>query len=598
MRMISRLLHFLFGVRYPYVDALSRARARGLLAAAWLFILLIGTNFVLQFAAPNTLALDSRLNDVTVQQTVIAIILLDSLFLGLSLICIFLVKIGRLSSAALIFTSLLMVAGALNYVIIGLNSYMIIAFSAPLIAAGVFLDRRTLAVFLLLIVVLLLGLHLLDSVGALVNLTRRTGGVLFTIIRISAILALDAVMLMALIAGAEGVRSKLTLRSDEVRSLGRFTRAILGADRLETALTEAVETIREQLGYYHAQIFLIEEQTGLVLLRAASGMNEVQVMATRRRIAVGDAHPVNEVLRTAEAVRVDMSSPEELRAEFLPTTRSEALVTLTYGNTVTGVLDVHSVQPDAFTDADIEVLHMIAAELALMVHNARLVVKLQENNRLRLVLEEQLQTGAAERERQSQVQSGEREQERQEQRSMARLLQGRLDQQVGFDWRNGMLIANSETSDTQVQAMKGVVPETHDDETSGEHIMTVPIVLRSVVIGVMEFRSTRPGGWSSRHVDLARVISQRLALTLDNLNLFEQAQITANREQLVSQLSAQLQTRTDIDSLLELATDLFQRTLGASQANIRLGIPVESAFNSSNGHGNSNGNGSSAGTHE
>jgi len=82
---------------------------------------------------------------------------------------------------------------------------------------------------------------------------------------------------------------------------------------------------------------------------------------------------------------------------------------------------------------------------------------------------------------------------------------------------------------------------------------------------------------------LAQVISERLALALDNLRLFEQAQVIARREQLASQIGANLQAKTDIDSLVTVAAEAFQEALGASRTNVRLGVPQEKS-NRNGGH--------------
>jgi GAF domain-containing protein len=150
-------------------------------------------------------------------------------------------------------------------------------------------------------------------------------------------------------------------------------------------------------------------------------------------------------------------------------------------------------------------------------------------------------------------------------------LQGRLERVFGFDWHNGTILPNTTVSTAQRRALNNAMPETFQEQ--GEHGLTVPIMLRGSVLGVIEFRAARATGWNSRQIELARVIAQRLALALDNLRLFEQAQIAAQREQIASQLSARLQSRTEVDAVLALATEAFQEALGATRASIRFGVP-------------------------
>ncbi|HVO42506.1 MAG TPA: hypothetical protein VMT34_07780, partial [Aggregatilineales bacterium] len=57
-------------------------------------------------------------------------------------------------------------------------------------------------------------------------------------------------------------------------------------------------------------------------------------------------------------------------------------------------------------------------------------------------------------------------------------------------------------------------------------------------------------------------------------SLYEQSQMIAQREHVANQVAAQLQAKTDIDSLLETAAEAFQQALGATRASIRLGTPT------------------------
>jgi GAF domain-containing protein len=92
----------------------------------------------------------------------------------------------------------------------------------------------------------------------------------------------------------------------------------------------------------------------------------------------------------------------------------------------------------------------------------------------------------------------------------------------------------------------------------------------------MEFRASKEQNWNNRSLELARIIAQRLALALDNVRLYEQAQIIANREQVANQVATRLQSRTDIDSLILAAAESFQQALGATRASVRLAMPGES----------------------
>jgi GAF domain-containing protein len=65
-------------------------------------------------------------------------------------------------------------------------------------------------------------------------------------------------------------------------------------------------------------------------------------------------------------------------------------------------------------------------------------------------------------------------------------------------------------------------------------------------------------------------LSARLALTAENIRLFEQSLQTIQREQLVNQISGKLTGTTDIDQILQTAVRELGLALHASQTMIQL----------------------------
>ncbi|MFN7210941.1 MAG: hypothetical protein ACK4P1_11220, partial [Aggregatilineales bacterium] len=66
----------------------------------------------------------------------------------------------------------------------------------------------------------------------------------------------------------------------------------------------------------------------------------------------------------------------------------------------------------------------------------------------------------------------------------------------------------------------------------------------------------------------------RLALSLDNLRLYDQAQMAIAREQIANRVATVLQAKSDVDTLVAVAVDAFQQALGALQTSVRLGLPT------------------------
>ncbi len=152
---------------------------------------------------------------------------------------------------------------------------------------------------------------------------------------------------------------------------------------LDTLLNETVHLISERFGFYHAGIFLVDNAREYAVLRAASSEGGRRMLARGHRLAVGEMGIVGYVAGTGKP-RIALDVGED--AVFfsnpdLPHTRSEMALPLKVGEWVIGVLDVQSVEPEAFTDEDVAVLQTMADQIALAIENARLLSEVQDRLR-------------------------------------------------------------------------------------------------------------------------------------------------------------------------------------------------------------------------
>jgi GAF domain-containing protein len=161
--------------------------------------------------------------------------------------------------------------------------------------------------------------------------------------------------------------------------------------------------------------------------------------------------------------------------------------------------------------------------------------------------------------------------------SWTRYLESLGRNQIGLNWKDGVFTPDNTPSADLERALSNSMPELRVENE--EQILSVPVVLRGQTLGVLEFRAPAKQLWNDHSLELARIIAQRLALALDNIRLYEQAQTIARREQLVNQVASRLQTTTDIDALMRDAVEVFQEALGATRASIWLGVPGSEADN-------------------
>lgn len=163
-------------------------------------------------------------------------------------------------------------------------------------------------------------------------------------------------------------------RTRQIRTASQVARAVISTPTLDDLLRRAVELIRDQFGYYHVSIFLLDEDRKFAEIRESTGEVGKALKARNHKLEVGSQSIIgwvteNNQYRVATDVTED---PVHFRNELLPETRSEAAVPLQVGGRVLGALDVQSTEPEAFQEEDIEILQTLADQLSAAIQNAYL----------------------------------------------------------------------------------------------------------------------------------------------------------------------------------------------------------------------------------
>ncbi len=537
-------------LRYAYPDALQQQQARSLWRIARLTLMLIVLyGLYVPFAS------------FTPQQTILNVT--NLLFLAVALVAVLiLLNRGHLLAASLTFIILLFLTISISY-IIRQTVTTLIAFSIPLIAAGVLLNWRSQVVLIGATGLVLITAHGLNALNITTSVaTFPTPGEIVTITLL--VLLVNGVILATFMGSQRSILEDNRRLIQELHSSANITQSIAGVQSVDEMLARVADLIREQLGYYHVQLFLVDDKTQLLVLRAATTTIQMRAEVFQRRLP-DDPSPFNQVLRSGKLLRITTADPAPSRAEFLSATQSELILPIMHQKNVAGVLDIHSVEPDAFTAYDIKILTAISAQIALAVQNTHLLNLLQGLSQTREQLGDQIREANREIEALNRELSG---------RVWRRYLQSWTDGVLGFDWQGGKTTQNTAVSADLEQTLNSIMPTLRSEQ--GEQILSAPIVLRGQPIGALEFRTTETAGeqrWGERHLELVRIIAQRMAVTLDNVRLYEQTQAAAAREQLANQVAADLQSFTDMDSLVQAAVERFQEALGATRASVRVGLP-------------------------
>ncbi|MEL6272961.1 MAG: GAF domain-containing protein, partial [Chloroflexota bacterium] len=334
----------------------------------------------------------------------------------------------------------------------------------------------------------------------------------------------------------------------------------LGLVTLDELLPRSVDFIRDRFGYYHVQIFLVDESTRVAWLRASTGDVGQTLIKRGHHLNVGSESVIGQVTERGETViaRDTDQASVRYRNELLPDTRAELALPIRDGDRVIGALDVQSTRVDAFPPGDVQALQIMTNLLGTSITNAKLFedqrFSMRENQRLYLEAEGSL------REIQRLNQQLTRE-------SWTRFVEDMGDRS-GLSLEDGQIEHTSEWSNLLTQA--GQTRQTITDPSDEDNLtVAVPITLRGEVIGAVEIEPDTDLDEADT-IEIVKSVADRLAVSLENARLFEESQQTTFYEQRINSIVEKYQNATTVDELLQVTLQELSDTLGAQQGAIRL----------------------------
>ncbi len=338
----------------------------------------------------------------------------------------------------------------------------------------------------------------------------------------------------------------LEKRASQLHTVSNVASTIASVQDLNALLFTITDLVSEKFGFYHAGIFLVDDAEEYALLRAANSEGGQRMLERGHRLAlnansmVGYATSLGQprIALDVGADAVYFDNPD------LPNTRSEMTIPLRAGNRVIGALDVQSTAMNAFTQDDIEVLTILADQLAIAIENARLFSEAK----------------AALAESQETVD----QYVRQEWKSFSR--QARQNGFV-FDGRQiAPLIPQGQSERIKRTAQTGRL-SLEKDSTN----MTIPIKLRGQTIGVLDVKPKKgQRQWTDDEIALLEAAADRAAFALENARLVESAQRRASRERAIGEISGKIGSVSERNLILQTAAEELGRKIGNSEIVIEL----------------------------
>ena len=321
-------------------------------------------------------------------------------------------------------------------------------------------------------------------------------------------------------------------RGRQYETVAKVSQAISTMQNIQELLPHIANVISQQFGFYHVGIFLNDPNDQYAILSAANSKGGQRMLKRGHQLRIGEQGIVGYVASTGRP-RIALDVGEDVtffNNPDLPDTHSEMALPLKISGRIIGALDVQSTKTNAFSDDDVEVLSTLADQVSLAIQNARLY--------------EQMERSLAEAEAIS--------------RQYFRDTWSRLPDEKKISG------ARYSVSGSTIFEDSLPLPQTSQERQT----VSVPIRLRGETIGTLAVLVPKQETVNQDQMDLIKAVAERVAISAENARLFEETTRRAEREHLVSEITAKIRETNDPDEMLRKAVEELQRALNVTRIEI------------------------------
>jgi len=331
------------------------------------------------------------------------------------------------------------------------------------------------------------------------------------------------------------INSVQEIPEETLAVLSEISQEINASLNLDQVLASAAQQIRKLIDYEIFAVLLPEENTNNLYIRFAIG-HRAEVVENWR-IPVGEGI-IGAAAALGQPIRVGDVSKDRRYLPAVDAVRSEIAVPLIVRGRVIGVMDIESRQPDYFTPSQQTILTLVASRIGTAVENARLYENAQKQAETLLLLNEIGREASASLQVEEVL------------RRAAELTKRLIDYQIFsillYDdtaavFRHAVTVKFGQRvqEKSTVPVHEGivgaaaklrrpvVVPDVSLDpryrmlnpETRSE--LSVPMVYKNRVVGVMDLESPQLNYFTPDHVQVLSILAAHLAVSIENARLYE-----------------------------------------------------------------------------
>jgi len=328
-------------------------------------------------------------------------------------------------------------------------------------------------------------------------------------------------------------------RASQLEAIADVASSVVSLQDVDQLLPHITKTVSNRFGYYHIGIFLLSENSEYAVLRASNSEGGQAMLARQHQLRIGEEGIVGYTADQKQA-RIALDVGEDATYfdnPDLPTTRSEMALPLMFGGKIIGVLDVQSKESSAFFQEDIEVLTVLANQIAVAIENARLFQQSQD------ALQE---------------------------------LDSTFQRYLSNEWSRFSDLSDIRGYRARQSGIEAINEPLQKDSKliNEDFVYNLPVKLRDIVIGNLDVNLDKPiAQYSEDELEIIQATVDRFAMAVENARLLEETTRRAGRERLVSEITTKIRSTNNPQVMIQTALDELKEALGASNIELTPQIP-------------------------
>jgi PAS domain S-box-containing protein len=392
-------------------------------------------------------------------------------------------------------------------------------------------------------------------------------------------------------------------RANQLQIAAEIARDTSGTLDTGELLKKAVNLIRERFGFYHASIFLMDPLGEFAVLRESTGAVGEQMKQRGHRLSVGSQSIVGQVTSKKSAWIVNDVHQEPLyyANPLLPETNAELAIPLVVGEKLLGAIDVQSTLINIFQEEDVQILQILADQLAIAVWNSILFGQSQDNLAQHRLLHQI--TIAASTANSVDEALGITVQALYTATGGERVLVMLLNRDT-LQVRTAVGYEGVDLSQYSLRIGEGIpgqaaelrqpvrindMPD-HPEYTPVDQTirseLAVPIFFRDRMVGVLDLSSTESGAYDETDQEIMASLGNTLGAIIANTQLIQEVRQQVDRQQRLYDITSRIRRTSNIETILQTSAREIALTLGAKRAQIEIKVENPAGVDpiANNGH--------------